>query len=378
MSRTSQLNIVPFFGPRRPRDQRLDFWRGLCLIDMLLVHLAYQNVQFGDFLGKAIGSYTRFAAGGFIFISGMSVGIIFLPRALDPVRRLGTYGGLLRRSLYILVFQYVAALGLILLDRLQGTSSFAHASSPLAIMRDVLLLREGGDLLPFYVIMILLSPLLLEVIRRRGGWAVLAAASVGLFIWGQYHPWAFAPAAHLSFPPVLWQGIFIAGLIFAYFFRRYDALRRRWKLLTAAIAWSVFGLLFVSEYSSDFGLPHLNLYMSFAKVPLSDGEALRYLSMIVGIIVVTDLAWPLLVGTSGSEFVQTLGRKSLPVYVAHLWLTSGVGALAMTWWWMGPWQIILAVVSVLLLWMFALVLDVSGAPRPRRAAWGEAMAEPAQ
>ena len=69
------------------RDQRLDFWRGLCLVDMLLVHLYYQNVQFGDFLGKLLGEYTRFAAGGFIFVSGLSIGVIFLPRALDEKRR---------------------------------------------------------------------------------------------------------------------------------------------------------------------------------------------------------------------------------------------------------------------------------------------------
>jgi len=355
----------------------LDFWRGLCLIDMVLVHLAYQNVQFGDFLGKAIGGYTRFAAGGFIFISGMSVGIIFLPRALDACRRMSTYRALWRRSLYILLFQYVAALGLILLGRLQGTSSLSDASSPLAVLRDVFLLREGGDLLPFYVLMIALSPLLLEVVRRRRGWAFLSAGSLGLFIWGQHHPWAFAPAAHRSFGPVLWQGIFIAGLVFAFFFGRYDALRRRWKLLTAAIAWGVFGLLFVSEYSSDFGLPHLHLYVSFAKVPLSDGEALRYLSLIVGIIVSTDLLWPLLVGTAAAEFVQTLGRKSLPVYVAHVWMVAGVSSLAAAWWWMGRWQIILAVASVLLLWIFALILDLS-VPRPRRVAWAAAVAETAQ
>src|ERR1700685_3099088 len=99
-----------------PRDQRLDFWRGLCLIDMVLVHLYYQNVQFGDFLGKLLGEYTRFAAGGFIFVSGLSICVIFLPRALDEKRRGKTYKALWRRSLYILAVNYLCAMVLIMME----------------------------------------------------------------------------------------------------------------------------------------------------------------------------------------------------------------------------------------------------------------------
>src|SRR5947209_862340 len=63
------------------RDGRLDFWRALCLIDMVLVHLVYEGVNFGP-LQRTIGDYTRFAAGGFVFVAGLGIGAIFLPRAM--------------------------------------------------------------------------------------------------------------------------------------------------------------------------------------------------------------------------------------------------------------------------------------------------------
>jgi hypothetical protein len=347
---------------RRVRDERLDFWRGLCLIDMVLVHLYYQKVQFGSVLGPIVGSYTRFAAGGFIFISGMSIGMIFLPRALDPARRSATYIALWRRALYILSIQYINALGQLLLAEMEGNGG--AYTSVWHVLRNVLFMREGGDLLPFYIIMIALSPLFLELLRRRWGWIVIASLSLAGFLYGLNHPWAFSVAAADKFPPILWQGVFVLGIIFAPIFKKYDALRLRGKLLAAGIAWSIFAVLFVSEYSSDFGLPHLNLHMSFSKVPLSAGEALRYLSMIFGIIVTTDMLWRrFLVASPFAEFVQTLGRKSLAVYVCHLWVVEGVALLASYWWWMGAWQIVLAVASVLLLWFFALLLDLRTAPR---------------
>ena len=276
---------------------------------MVLVHLYYQKVQFGAVLGNIVGSYTRFAAGGFIFISGMSIGMIFLPRAQDPERRMDTYIGLWRRALYILGIQYINALGQMLLAEWEGNGGVYY--SVWHVLRNVLFMREGGDLLPFYIIMIALSPFLLELLRRKWGWAVIASASLTAFIYGLSHPWALSLAAAQNFPPILWQAIFVCGIIFASIFRKYDGLATRWKIAAAGVAWSATAVLFYAEYASSFGLPFLNLHMSFVKVPLSLGEALRYLTMIFGIIVVTDMMWRRLLASSPfAEFVQTLGARA--------------------------------------------------------------------
>src|SRR3954464_11978029 len=91
-----------------PRDHRLDFWRGLCLVDMVLVHLVYEGVRMGSVLTPVLGEFTRFAAGGFIFLAGLAVTYIFLPRARVEEKRWDTYKALWRRSLYLLGVHYAA------------------------------------------------------------------------------------------------------------------------------------------------------------------------------------------------------------------------------------------------------------------------------
>jgi hypothetical protein len=334
---------------------------------MLLVHLAYQNVQFGDWIGSAL-AYTRFAAGGFVFISGLSIGLIFLPRAIDPCRRKQTHLSLWRRALYILSIQYISALGLLVAAALCGARP--GPGGPWMVLREVLLLQQGGDLLPFYVMMIAISPFLLELLRRRGGWLIAITGSTGLFIWGRNHPWMLALAEDQKFPPVLWQLLFVLGMVAGAAWPKYQALSRKWKLACTAAVWCAAGLLFVSEYSSNFGLPNLNLGLSFAKTPLSGGEALRYLSLILAILGVTELSWHRLAFSGPANFVQTLGRKSLPVYVMHLWVVQAAGALAASWWWMGRWQMLFAPIALALLWGFASVLEIKkSAPRRKPMAW---------
>jgi hypothetical protein len=368
----SRAPIIPFMQStfqspsrnQRPRDQRLDFWRGLCLIDMVLVHLYYNNVQFGEFLGKFLGDYTRFAAGGFIFVSGMSIGVIFWPRAQDDSRRAATFKGMWRRSLFILGVSYISGMLWISMEILRGDRG--NFNDPLALLRDLFLLREGGDLLPFYVLMIAISPIILQALRKKWGWLCVLVASLSLFTWGLWHPWAFAPAEHLRFPPVLWQATFILGLLFGFGFPRYNALAKSWKVSMAAFSWLIAGVLFVMEYSYLWGMPQLAFGTAFTRVPLNTFEGLRYLSIIFGVITTTDVLWPYIGGSGAAAFVQTLGRKSLPVYVLHLWVVEAMGALAVAWSFMGAWQIIFAVFSVLILWLFALILDVTGPPKTTR------------
>jgi len=350
------------------REQRLDFWRGLCLIDMVLVHLYYEHVQFGDFLGKLFGEYTRFAAGGFIFVSGLSIGVIFWPRAADDKKRPKTYKGLWRRSVYILAAHLLCALGLIIMTLLPDIISGTRAdfASPASILTDLLLLKDGGDLLPFYVMMIALSPILLQLLRIKWGWLAILISSLSLYTWGLWHPWALAPAVHQTFPPILWQAIFILGLLLGWAWPKYNALTNSRKTIIAAISWAIAAALFVMEYSWQWGMPQLSFGSAFTKVPLSTPEALRYLSIIIGIITTTDVLWPYIGPSSASEFAQTLGRKSLPVYVLHVWLVKAVAALAAAWPAMGPWQIILVMTSVLILWLFALLLDIYHQPKSKR------------
>jgi hypothetical protein len=243
----------------KPRDARLDFWRGLCLIDMVVVHLLVQGLEIGHYPHAILGEYTRFAAGGFIFVAGLSVGRIYLPRVFDAAERSVTYLSLWRRSFYILCVHYLATLGFMVFSPLRG-----EALPPIHLLvRDILLLREGYDLLPFYVVMLAAAPLMLELIRRGAG-VVLVIASTGLFIWGRDYHHIDAIPIQQTFYVVLWQSVFVAGLLFGAAFTQYDALPMRTKGLLAIGATGVTLVLSALAFGWHFGLPKVE-FLWFSK-----------------------------------------------------------------------------------------------------------------
>jgi hypothetical protein len=342
---------------RSPRDRRIDFWRGLCLIDMVLVHLYYGKIQFGILLGPFLGEYTRFAAGGFILVAGLAIGAIFLPKARDPLQRRKTYFRLWRRSLRVLAWQYFVAVTWV------GLGIYRNSHAPITsigkLARDIVWFREGGDLLPLYVILIAASPLMLEVGRRKGGRLALAALSIGLFCVGRVHPYALAFDPEGNFPPPLWQIIFVAGLLSGSLLTQYDALSPRTKLWMAGLAWMGVVLLFWAEFWWQYQfLPRCPIELGFAKVPLGTGEMLRYLCIVSGILISTDLLWPRISNTRGAAFAATMGRSTLPVYVFHLYLMELASYVATNyWWWIGAWQLVYIPICLALLWGLALLLQ---------------------
>jgi hypothetical protein len=350
----------------------MDFWRGLCLLDMLLVHLVYARMQFGHPLQMFFGEYARFAAGGFVFLAGMGVGRFFLPKANNPATRRGAYTRLWRRATILLCAHYIGTFLHILFDQWLGYA--AVTSSPLAVVRDVILLRQGDDLLPFYVVLTTVTPLLLALLRRRDGFFWVAGISALLFYLGSIHPGA--TPLFPKFPPLLWQLIFISGLLAGAAFKRYDALRRPIKITIAIVAWIAFSVFFYADYASDFGLPRLNLGLIFYKIPLSLGETLRYLSITVGLLASVDLLWPLIQKIPLQSPIATLGRRSLVVYVSHLFVVSFAAWLCDRFYWLGMWQMLMIPPAAALLWFIAASSEWISSALARPAPQRSPVAEP--
>lgn len=336
---------------------------------MLLVHLIHQGMSLGWHADLWVGEYTRFAAGGFIFIAGLSVGRIYLPRAIDPQLRGAAYYALFRRAGLIIAVHWVAEISFLIMWPLFGGITFRE---PARRVGEVFLLQSGYDLLPFYVVMVALSPLLLEMLRRRLHWLV-AAMSVAVFLVSHATGWWHSHTLPIQrdFYPSLWQVIFVAGLLSADLLTGYDRLSRRGKAAVVCVAWALHGLMFVAYYGPDFGL-YLYLPLSFTKVPLSEGEALRYLTLIVAIATTTDLLWkPLLSGRAFTEAAECLGRNSLWVYVAHVWIVQiavrGSDFVPHAWG-----RLLIALAALLVMWTFARWVDRAGRSRPgdrRRRRW---------
>jgi hypothetical protein len=341
------------------RDFRLDFWRGLCLVDMVIVHLVYEGVRMGKYLQPWLGEYVRFAAGGFIFLAGLGITHIFLPKARDEGRRWGVYTSLWRRSIYLLGVHYAASLSFIFIYPLRDFAG--PYPSALEYAKQVLLFREGSDLLIFYVIMVALSPAFLEVIRR-GYWWAAAIFSVSLFVFAQYYPYAMSLPIQRNFMVVSWQMIFVMGMIGGAGIAKWDTLAMRAKLTVAGCAWAALAGVEVL-YLTGLGW---NLGIKFDKCPLAWGEALRYLALISTIILTTDLVWRRIAQSGVVAFLTRLGRRSLAVYVAHVWVVAVVVAAARRTEWIGDWQALFVVVAVAALWAWTCVLDrLSEAPKRR-------------
>ncbi len=335
------------------RDERLDFWRGLCLIDMVLVHLVHQGMNFGQPWWSILGEYTRFAAGGFIFVAGMSVGAIFLPRVREERNRRKTHLRLMKRSGYILAVHYIATAGFLLLYPLYGSGPFASVSD---LLRDILLFRSGSDLLPFYVVMVAITPLLLELLRRGMGWLVALLSLAVFMTWGRMDPYFLSAPIQQCFLLPLWQVIFIAGLLAGAALPAYDRLAQSTKRIIAGFSTIFLVVMFFGAYGGDFGLA-LSLPVVFWKVPLSVGEILKYLAFMLALMSVTDLFWQRLAGSAVVRFSSRMGRRSLAMYVVHVWIVSLTVTLAGWLGWSGASNLIFAITAVAALWGTAWVMD---------------------
>jgi hypothetical protein len=331
------------------------------MVDMVLVHLVWEGLQVGRLLTVVIGEYTRFAAGGFVFVAGAGVGLVFLPRARHPGQRRSAYGDLWRRAAYVLGVHYAAAASFLALDVCRGHRVLTVDSA--ALVRDVLAFREMppyGDILPLYVALLAFAPVLLELMRRRL-WPLVALGSAVLFAVGQYHPWVLSPRVPELFPVILWQAPFVAGLLFGALLPRLDRTPRPTLIAVAAFAGAAYAGLTLAAQAAALGLSVAPL-LTFEKVPLNGAELLRYLTATLLVVLGTGLAWRRLERRALTRLVEVIGRRSLAVYVAHVWVQAAVTAIAARLAWVGAAQVLLAPVALLALGALAWGLELS---RPR-------------
>ena len=339
---------------------------------MVLVHLVYFNVQFGEFLGDMLTEYTRFAAGGFVLLSGLCVGRIFLPKVMTAYQQNGNarvvYRRIWARAGRILMVQFATTILFFALNL--PTGSRAALGHPWVFIADLLRFRKGNDLLLLYVGMLTVTPLLLELMRLRL-WPLIAAGSAMLFsvvAWGAVGPWqvAFVPTG--EFPLLLWQGVFITGLMLTLPLHAFDRAGRKTKIFILILVTVAFAVIFQSANARPLGFKHPWLPLTFWKIPLTFGEYLRYVILTLLIMLVTNAAWGILKNTRGKAFICLLGRNSLFVYVAHLYVQEAVALIVHPTRRLGLWQMGYAVAMIALLGAMAYGMERIGAakksPRP--------------
>ena len=202
------------------RIDGIDFWRGFALLTIFIdhvpenvfQHVTQQNFGFSD------------AAELFVFLSGVSVALAYGTRFFDG-ETVGAVRAVLRRAFTIYWVQIVISLLIIAIfvgaaalwkenDLLEDAD--VVVSNPLQTTAAILALLhqlENANILPLYIALLLMTPLLLALARRDDRLMLAASAaiylatrafSLNLPTWPVEGTWFFNPIA--------WQLIFAIGI----------------------------------------------------------------------------------------------------------------------------------------------------------------------
>lgn len=237
------------------RDPRLDVFRGMALVIILIDHLP-ENFWSRFTLGRFGISD---AAEGFVLISGIATGLAYGGSFREPgqimagIRRIGhRVWTIYLVQIFITVLALALAAGLArwfgLPDMAAINQASAVYSDPQTSMIRIPLLMQHlnyADILPLYIVLLAASPLMLWLAWHMP--LVLLVASVALWLMTGFGGWNLpnhpSPAGWY-FNPLAWQLIFVIGILIATAMKQGRRLfpATPW-LLVPACAILVFGLV---------------------------------------------------------------------------------------------------------------------------------------
>src|SRR5689334_772513 len=217
------------------RIDAIDFWRGFALVTIFIdhvpenvfQHVTQQNFGFSD------------AADLFVFLSGVSVALAYGTRFFDG-ETVVAVRAVLRRAFTLYWVQIL--ISLLIIAVFVGAAALWHdsdlledadvvVSNPLQTTAAILALLhqlENANILPLYIALLLMTPLLLVLARRDD--RLMLAASAGVYLAARVFSLNLSTwpvAGTWFFNPMAWQLIFAIGLVAGRRIRRggiaYDA-----------------------------------------------------------------------------------------------------------------------------------------------------------
>src|SRR6202048_1766250 len=211
------------------RKPEFDALRGLFLVWMTLTHLP---TRMSDLVNQPFGFVS--SAEGFVLLSGLLVGRVYMRQALEGSGELRTK--LWKRalkvyayhvSLLLLAFTFAAAFAVVRhRAALENLLNFYIAHPAVAVVGSLLLIYCPPllDILPLYVIFLLASPFAFSIAARRG-WRPVVAGSTLIWLLAQFHLriWVHQVVVHVTHLPIplqesgafdlfAWQWIWIIGM----------------------------------------------------------------------------------------------------------------------------------------------------------------------
>ncbi len=205
------------------RDVRLDLLRGLCLAIMLVDHIGMFGPDSWLYMFTARGDFFISAAEGFVFISGLVMGLVYL-KIIQKDGIKAAISKATKRAVQI----YWLAVGLTLFFvalatytqlELWAQRDWIEIKDPIELVVGSLTLHfafHGSSILVMYVIFLFLAPLVFYFLSQGKVWQVLAVSWV---VWAGniFYPNQFTLPFASNFPVASWQALFVSGLVLGYY-----------------------------------------------------------------------------------------------------------------------------------------------------------------
>jgi hypothetical protein len=305
------------------RISSVDLWRGFALVTIFVNHIP----------GNALESFTHKNFGFsdaselFVLLAGMAAAFAYLPKFLAGRGALSTLRMVLRAfHLYVV---HLAILGLCGALVIAATLQMEDGRIAEAMQFDLFLAAPGPaligfvtlghqpaylNILPLYVALLLMAPVLMLAMRINA--AVTLAASAGLYLATQVldlHLPSYPVEGAWYFNPLAWQFLFCIGLVAG----ARVGQGRAWTppawlvgasalYLAGAVAWTQSGLFLEDAY----GLPHF--IWDFDKTNLSLPRLLHVLALLVVVSRLPMDRW--IARYRALQPLVLLGRQSLGVF----------------------------------------------------------------
>ncbi|MGU9978996.1 OpgC family protein [Phreatobacter sp. HK31-P] len=323
--------------PKRPRDLRLDVFRGLCMLIIFIAHmpqnpwLAWIPARFG------FSSATEL----FVFGSGFASAIAF-GRTFSTA---GFLNGTLKITnriwqLYWTHLALFAALaGLTVLLAPEGSHAaralshvFSAPAQALAGLVTLTYVPMLLDILPLYIVVLALVPVMMAARRLHpvAPFALSAALYAATFLLGLEMPGRSSDAGHWFFNPFAWQVLFFAGFAIGLGWWTPPALDRRGLVAIAAaivavsVPFNFWG--FTDAYPALIDIQAavlpLNTWTNLHPVRIIHFLALAYLVLSL----LERARW--LLDTWAARVLTLVGTQSLPAFLACTVL-AWIGGIAL-------------------------------------------------
>jgi enterochelin esterase-like enzyme len=337
------------YRPDRGRDLRFDFLRGFAVFAMVVDHLAGPSQLY---LLTGGNRFFTSAAEGFVFISGLVVGLVY--------RRLAERDGLtlaLRRLLARAWTLYVLAIGLTL-GLLFFSETFGlpwalgiDRTDSIGLVWSILTLHQTYYLVDvplLYALLLAIAPAALLVLHERGTWIVLGVSWIA---WAGYQvypertefPWTIQ--GNFLFFFAAWQVLFFTGMVIGYHRDRISrSIPSTWRGTLLLVTGAGCVALVILQAKTDslvmaaqtlradsavggHALPIELVDLLFAKATVGPGRLVASALVFAFLYLLTSALWvPLRRGLGW--FLLPFGQNALYAYSAHVVAAAAIALVS--------------------------------------------------